>query len=201
MDSKDILDLLEARAKKLKKKKKEKEGESGNKKSKFLAIVNDETGEIEGYFQLKPKYLSEGGEFMALFQQSADYIAEQGLKGETYNVLMKLIARMDYDNWIRISQKDIAESLHIKQQNVSRAMKELLDKDIIQEAKMRAGLNKCYRFNPLIGHKGKNIKQTIIDYEELKRKKKIRLEELEELPTPFDDVPANIDPETGEVLD
>ena len=195
MNSKDIFSLLESKAKLFKLRKEEQK----SKKSKYIAIVDDNTGEVEGYFPLQPKYLSEGGDFMALFQQSADYIAEMGLQGVTLNVMLKLIARLDYDNWIRVSQKEIAESLHIKQQNVSRAIRELIDKDIIQESKMRVGLNKCYRFNPLIGHKGRNFKQTVIDYAELKHKKKFRLEEVEEIPTPFD-IPAKIDPETGEIL-
>ena len=197
MSNKDIFNSLESKAKLFKLRKEEQKDKKS--KSKYIALVDDETGEVEGYFPLQPKYLSEGGDFMALFQQSADYIAELGLQGVTLNVMLKLIARLDYDNWIRVSQKEIAESLHIKQQNVSRAIRELINKDIIQESKMRAGLNKCYRFNPLIGHKGRNFKQTVIDYAELKHKKKLRIEEVEEIPTPFD-IPANIDPETGEIL-
>ncbi|MGR5990015.1 hypothetical protein ACT7C6_08340 [Bacillus paranthracis] len=46
-------------------------------------------------------------------------------KGETLRVYMILLAKLDYENWLRVRQQDIADALDIKKQAVSRAIKEL----------------------------------------------------------------------------
>ena len=72
--------------------------------------------------------------------------------------------KVDFDNYLTISQQNIANELDMKQSNVSRAIKGLCEHDIIIEGP-RAGLNKTYRLNPYIAHKGKNRDKTIIDFE------------------------------------
>ena len=47
----------------------------------------------------------------------------------------------------------IAEALNMKHVHVSRAMKVLKDMEIIVEEE-REGINKTYKFNPNVAHKG-----------------------------------------------
>ena len=139
-----------------------------NKKSKYLAIVDDTTGEVESYIKLKPKNLGTG--WIALFQNPAAWLCQQHMTGEQLNVLLYLFSRLDFDNYLRISLKDIAEWTGIHTVNVSKAMKVLKDMNIIVEGP-RAGLNKTYRLNPYIAHKGKDVKNTTIDFTEAVKKK------------------------------
>ena len=157
-----------------------------SKTSKYLAVVDDETGEVKGYFPLKSKHLSKGGDFLALYQDSIDYISNMpNMKLETLRVILKLFAKLDFDNYIRINQSKIAEEMMIKRPNVSRAIKNLLEMDIIREGP-RTGTAKTYRLNPMIAHKGKHYDDTVIEFSQLQSKRRKK---------------ENIDPETGEVLD
>ena len=73
---------------------------------------------------------------------------------EPKNVLFYLYSKLDFENFIQQSQADIAEGLGIKKQQVSRAMKMLIAKQIILEGP-KVGRSKCYRLNPNYGWKGK----------------------------------------------
>ena len=127
-----------------------------NKKEKrYLAVVDDETGEIKSYYELQTKSL--GKDWVAVYQEPALWLAQQKLTGEQYSVLFYLFNKLNFDNYLRISQKYISETLDMKQQNVSRAIRALNKLHVIVEGP-RAGLNKTYRLNPYIAHKGKNRK-------------------------------------------
>ena len=62
-----------------------------------------------------------------------------------------------------VSQKELSQELNMKQPSIARAIKALCEQHVIIEGP-RAGLNKTYRFNPYIAHKGSNPKQTIADF-------------------------------------
>ena len=138
-------------------------------KPKFITQVDPETGEIEWFCRVKPpKKKITGGAWVASFQDSLTWIAQQGLTGEQLSVFLAMVGKMDFDNFIRFSQTDLAEKLGVKQSQVSRSIKKLLELDIICEGP-RAGLCKTYMLNPNIGMKGKQKKQKIIDYQAMKR--------------------------------
>ena len=149
--------------------------------AKYLTFVNDETGEVKGFIPLKNKSLSKGGDFMAIYQAAFDYIGNMtDLKYETLRVFIKLLSKIDFDNYLTVNQTKLAEELQMKRPAISRAIRKLQECDIIREGP-RAGLNKTYRLNPAVGHKGTNYEGTVIEYEELRKKRKI-------------------DKETGEIL-
>ena len=79
--------------------------------------------------------------------------------------MLSLLGEVDFDNYLTVSQSKIANELGMRQSNVVRAIKGLSDRNIIVEGP-RAGLNKTYRLNPYIAHKGKNRNETIIDFED-----------------------------------
>ena len=69
----------------------------------------------------RPK-LTEGG--LWHFQDSFIELAkDQELTLEHKNILLYLFGRLDFENFIQQSQSEIAESLGMQKQNVSRAMK------------------------------------------------------------------------------
>ncbi len=78
------------------------------KLKKYLTVVNQETGEVEGQFPLKTRNLGKG--WFAMFQNPIGWIAEQRLSGEQLSVLLYLLSKMDYDNYIRIPRKTSNEN-------------------------------------------------------------------------------------------
>lgn len=113
---------------------------------------------------------------MAIYQSSLAYISSQkGLTGETLRVFLKLLSCLDFNNFIRVSQSELAKEIGIPRPNVTKAIKKLQEFDIIREG-ARAGLSKTYRLNPSVGHKGKHYEDTVIEFSKLQSKKKKKRE-------------------------
>ena len=132
------------------------------KNKKYLVVTNDE-GNVKGYFPLKSKSL--GRDWIALYQKAISAIADAKLSYEEYRVFLKLLSKVDFENYLTISQTKIAEELDMYRSNVARAIKGLTEKNIIVEGP-RAGLHKTYCLNPYVAHKGANRKESIIDFED-----------------------------------
>ena len=144
----------------------------GSKKDRILTVVDRATGEVEAQIKLQDKKLGTG--WCAMFQDPSCWIAEQRLTGEQYSVLLYILGKMDYDNYIRVPRKNIAEALNMQPVHVSRAMKVLKDMEIIVEEE-REGLNKTYRFNPNVAHKGSyNYRDNVIEFNQLLEDKRNR---------------------------
>ena len=133
-------------------------------KEKHYYVTTDEEGNIKGYFPLKENKL--GKDWVALYQNAISTIADMNIPHEQERVFLKLLSKVDFDNYLRISQTEIANELNMKQPHVARAIKGLKEKGIIVEGP-RAGLNKTYRLNPYIAHKGKNRNETILDFTDM----------------------------------
>ena len=127
----------------------------------------DDDGNLVYGKELGKKKRIYGGGWMAFFQESLAHIAKLDLTGEQLKVFLAIVSKMDFENYIRISQADLGKELNIKQQQVSRAIKKLLEEDIICQGP-RAGLCKTYILNPNVGIKGRQKKNKLIDYAEKK---------------------------------
>ena len=125
-------------------------------KTKQYFVETDEEGNIKGYFPLKEKSL--GKDWFAMYQNPALWLALQDMTGEQYKILWVLFSKLDFDNYLRVGLKEIADILKLRISNVSRAMKVIVEGP-------PAGKFKTYRLNPYIAHKGKNRSNTIIDFE------------------------------------
>ena len=129
---------------------------------KYLMVMDEKTGKIKGCFPLKSKNLGNG--WVALYQKVISEIADMNLPNEQYRVFLKLLGKVDFENYLTVSQTELSEELNIKQPHIARAIKGLCELNIIVEGP-RAGLNKTYRLNPYIAHKGKDRKKTVVDFE------------------------------------
>jgi MarR family protein len=88
------------------------------------------TGElIEGFpVWVGVKSSPYGNRWFMTNQDALQAIAQdKDLTTEPYRVLMILLGKLDFENWIHVSQTEIAEILNMKRQQVSRAIK-LLEK-------------------------------------------------------------------------
>ena len=133
-------------------------------RKKILHVVSTETGEIEARVNLTNRLYTTS--WFAFFQKSAVYLA-QNLGKDELKVFMYMLAKMDYSNIIRVTNKNIATNLEMKPANVSRAIRNLLAKNVIAVQEWY-GISRIYRMNPTFLHKGKDYYQTQREYRELR---------------------------------
>lgn len=72
---------------------------------------------------------------------------------EEFRVLMALLELVDYENKIVVHQADIARELGMLRQNVSSAIKRLVEAGVILKGPKK-GINCSYQLNPEFGWKG-----------------------------------------------
>ena len=65
-----------------------------------------------------------------------------------------MFSKLDFENFIQLSQKEIIEILGINKSNVSKAIKLLTRKQIVLEGP-KVGRSRCYRLNLITAGKGK----------------------------------------------
>ncbi len=126
-------------------------------KQRKIASVDQNTGEIlKGiivYCGVKHNPYAKG--WIMNSQEALELLAtDEDLTKEAFRVLMFLMARLDFENWIQVSQKEIAEKLNMHKQNISRAVKLLQSKEILIRGP-KIGKSYAFRLNPDFGWKGK----------------------------------------------
>lgn len=123
------------------------------------ATFDPETGEVqEGalvWVPTRPKSQF-GDRWFQMAQQTLKIInqhrKELGLEGVV--VFNALMARLDFENFIQVSQSDIADELQMKTSNVSRAVKKLCDLGFIRRGP-KVGRSFTYQLHPELAWKGK----------------------------------------------
>lgn len=90
-----------------------------------------------------------------LFQEAVARVAEDREVGvEAWRVLGTLLARLDWDNWVLVTQTEMARTLGMRPQNVHRALRVLVRKGIVVQGP-KAGNRHTYRLNSAFAYKGK----------------------------------------------
>ena len=79
--------------------------------------------------------------------------ADPEITGETLKVFLYMAGRLDFENYIRLQQNEIAEALRMQKSNVSRAVKMLEIKNILLRGP-KVGQSYSWRMNPNFGYKG-----------------------------------------------
>lgn len=126
---------------------------SGSGTRRFSQI-DESTGEITSGFVavIRPKQKSSYERHFTMNQAALISMANN-LNHEQIKVLLALLAHLDYENYIQISQVDICAQINMKKPNVSRAIKNLLEKSILLDGP-KIGRSRSYRLNPNYGWKG-----------------------------------------------
>lgn len=134
---------------------------------KDLVQVNQETGEIEpGMMVLIPVRNKLRDPFMLAAREGFMRLAKDtDLTIQDRRILDVYFASVDYENWIYMSQQEIADYLGMKKSNVSRSIKKLKEKQILIEGP-KAGRSKTFRLNAFYGWKGRIGKEYYEAYEE-----------------------------------
>jgi len=124
----------------------------------MLRSVDERTGELlDGVaVWVGPKIRSPYGR--SWFMQSQDAILalaqDKELAGRPTRVLLYLLARLDFENFIHVPQVDIAQALELRASNVSKAIQLLEGKGILIRGP-KVGRSFGWRLNPNFGWKGK----------------------------------------------
>ena len=94
--------------------------------------VNPRTGEVgSGFISIKGKKYPRGVEFATVFLDGLVHLAEMDLTPTSLRVLFFVISRMDFQNFVRITQRTIAAELKISAPAVSVALKDLMRKQVL----------------------------------------------------------------------
>lgn len=128
-----------------------------------VGMVDQETGELlDGgvlvYVQHRAK-IKEGW-FMGFQAGFLELAKDEQLRGQPLVVLLALFAKLDFENFIAISQTDLARELGMPRPRFSLAMKRLRDRGVVL-AGPKVGTAQTFRLNPGYAWKGnvKNLHQ------------------------------------------
>ena len=125
-----------------------------------LSLLNERTGELMNL----PVYLNSPQKRPTIygdrwFQMAQDPLIEMAgdieLRGIPMAVLLYMCGRLDFDNYVKISQQEIADSIKASRPNVNKAVKLLLRKQVLIRGPS-VGQSNSYRLNPAYGWKGDN---------------------------------------------
>ena len=86
-------------------------------------------------------------------QDALTFLAAEINSVSDYKVLFALLAVLDYENLIQVSQAVIARELNMRPPHVNRSIKRLVKLGCILEGP-KIGCSKTYRLNPDFGWKG-----------------------------------------------
>lgn len=124
--------------------------------TRHVEQIDAETGQVlQGcmvYIPYRPKHTE--GFFMAFQDGLMEIAKDDELTGADFRVLLHLFGQLSFENYLHISQKDIAEALRMQKQHVSRAMRLLIAKGIVLDGP-KIGRMKTYRLSPNLGWKGR----------------------------------------------
>lgn len=128
-----------------------------------LGMVDQDTGELLPggvlvYVQHRAK-IKEGW-FMGFQAGFLELAKDEALRGQPLVVLLALFAKLDFENFIAISQADLARELNLGRNRVSEAMARLKARGVILVGP-KVGTAQTYRLNPGYAWKGnvKNLHQ------------------------------------------
>ena len=124
--------------------------------SRIIEQVDVETGEVlRGclmFLPYRPRHSQRF--FMAFLDGLLQISKDNDITGADMRVLMYLFGHLDFENFIHVSQQEVAEYVGMQKQNVSRSMKKLITKGIILDGP-KVGRMKTYRLSHDLGWKGK----------------------------------------------
>jgi hypothetical protein len=106
------------------------------------------------YAPNKQDYASSVGGWGVFWQEGTMLLArDKRLTLTDWRVMAVLQARLDFENWIRLSHAEIGEQIDVARPNVSNSMKRLLGMQVVLPGPSVKQV-RTYRLNPLFAWKG-----------------------------------------------
>lgn len=128
-------------------------------------IVVEDGGQLITHLRTT-KYLTKMPHYRIFNEGMARVISDGDLTGQDFKVLFHVLNNMEYENLFQQSQGAIAEALGIRQPDVSRAMKKLIEKDFIRIIGS-IGRQNIYRVSPYLALKSraKNLAPMLTEWD------------------------------------
>ena len=125
---------------------------------RVIESIDAVTGEVlQGTMMFVPekKKSAFGQDWFAMAQNAMAFLAANRkiLGEEGFAVFCTIASKLDFENFIQISQVQLAGELGMSPSNFSRAMKRLAALEIIVKGP-KVGVSQTYRMNPSVGWKG-----------------------------------------------
>lgn len=131
-----------------------------------ICIKSDDPQARSQQGTVMPRLALRGGEsvniaypfkWVAVFLPAFKRIIQAGLTNREANVLYEMLQELQYGNKIDVPHRIIAESLGIDRANVSRAIKKLVEADILQKFEDPNDRGRSiYKLNNIVGWRGKS---------------------------------------------
>jgi len=118
--------------------------------------IDLETGELmDGALVAVGRRVRWKEDYLMTFQDKIEELArDEDLSGRTWRVLAGLLGKLGWENWLHVSQADLAKELNLDRGNVSREIKTLVSKGVIIRGP-KMGRSHSYKLNSNYGFKGK----------------------------------------------
>lgn len=91
--------------------------------------------------------------WLAMAQEPLMKLAQAGLGAEAMSVLLALLAKLDFENYLVLNQAQLGRELGLKAPNVSRAVARLVEEGVLLVGP-RIQVSRTYTLNPQYGWKG-----------------------------------------------
>jgi biotin operon repressor len=138
---------------------------------KRMGQYDSNTGEImaDGFLAyVVPKRKNGfGKDWVAMGQEAVMLFAKSDLGADDFRVLMALIAKLDFENLLVLSQADLGREINMQRQHIQRSIKKLIAMGAVLEGP-KIGINRSYRLNPNFGWKG-SAKNHVVALDEYRK--------------------------------
>ncbi len=114
---------------------------------------------VVNIFAQPRKYLKD--DYARCFLEEIEYLAlDKDFTGTDFRVLMVIIANLDFNNKVNISQKQLGEKLNIQRQEVTKSVKKLISKEYLHIID-KIGRQNIYMLNPyfIFKSRAQNLKE------------------------------------------
>lgn len=136
--------------------------------------VDSQTGEAYDLVAI-PRSQAKGfnrGRFFMGMLDAFDDIANANWPDGDYKVFVKLLGRLDFENYLHLDVKALAEEMGRSRESVSRAIKRFIDRGILHRGP-RVGRSYTYRLDPGTAWRGKADDRKRIERQIAERKWKV----------------------------
>lgn len=122
--------------------------------------IDHQTGEIIPLTILQTRakevydFQEHGKDWMAMTLRAAEILSTVRIGEQAQRVMWALIARVEFENRIAVPQAELAEKLNMSRQEISAAMKKLVELGAIEQTG-QIGTMKVWRINPAWAWRGK----------------------------------------------
>jgi hypothetical protein len=126
-----------------------------NEQKRFY--VDSETGEAYDLVAVprsQSKSWNRGGFFMGMLA-AFDDIANADWPDGDYKIFIKLLGRLDFENYLHLDVKELADEMGRSRETVSRAVSRFVERGILHRGP-RVGRSYTYRLDPSTAWRGKS---------------------------------------------